>query len=575
MNKRYRIAIPVGAAIVVAGVLLGIFLTGEPDPEPVEFELAAAVAEPATDPPPDKPETAEAATEPKTGPSAAGESLAESETAAAEPAADPAGTGEPPLPSTQPPAATGPVDSGSVAPPADSAAGEQEPAAAGADATAQEFAPETTAEPSEPMDAAAVDTRDTPPAEPAHLVPADEVPAAQPASSDRLVAASDEPSRPAPAAETAAAPNAAAETAPADQAAPGEAPSGPAPERSPAVEPARAAAEGTVETVAAEDPAAGETAESAPIPPSFDVVRINPQGRAVIAGRAEPGATVTVRDGTREIGSVTADRRGEWALVPDRPLAGGEHALSAIETLPDGRQVESEGVVVVSVPGRGDAPAEALAVLVPRDGKGPSRVLQRPGQTAPDRTGESGAAIEPGSERASRTPAADGAPDSGSAAAPDQGIRDEEDGTLVVESVDYDEEGDVVIAGKAEPGAAVNVYVDDRHVGTVETGDEGSWEIEPGDRIEPGAHTLRIDRVDSAGIVLARIETPLVRASLEELSFSDAIVVVQPGNSLWRIARRTLGGGVHFTVIYQANRGQIRDPALIYPGQIFTVPRLN
>ena len=48
--------------------------------------------------------------------------------------------------------------------------------------------------------------------------------------------------------------------------------------------------------------------------------------------------------------------------------------------------------------------------------------------------------------------------------------------------------------------------------------------------------------------------------------------VVQPGNSLWRIARRLYGKGVHFTIIYEANRTEIEHPDLIYPGQIFTTP---
>jgi nucleoid-associated protein YgaU len=51
--------------------------------------------------------------------------------------------------------------------------------------------------------------------------------------------------------------------------------------------------------------------------------------------------------------------------------------------------------------------------------------------------------------------------------------------------------------------------------------------------------------------------------------------VVQPGASLWRIARRTYGDGVHYSLIYEANQSQIRDPDLIYPGQIFTVPQVN
>ena len=49
-------------------------------------------------------------------------------------------------------------------------------------------------------------------------------------------------------------------------------------------------------------------------------------------------------------------------------------------------------------------------------------------------------------------------------------------------------------------------------------------------------------------------------------------VVVQPGNSLWRIARRLSGRGLDYVHIYGANQTQIRDPDLIYPGQVFEIP---
>lgn len=52
-------------------------------------------------------------------------------------------------------------------------------------------------------------------------------------------------------------------------------------------------------------------------------------------------------------------------------------------------------------------------------------------------------------------------------------------------------------------------------------------------------------------------------------------IVVQPGNSLWRIAMKSYGDGFRYTTIYQANREQIRDPDLIYPGQIFALPASN
>ncbi len=381
----------------------------------------------------------------------------------------------------------------------------------------------------------------------------------------------------------------------------------------------------------------------AAIPPSFDTVRISPDGNGVFAGRAEPGAEVTLRSGSEEIGSVTADRRGEWVLLPDKPIAPGDHELSLVETLPDGTQVESEQVLVLSVPDpeAGGEERSTLAVLVPRDGDGSSKVLQmaepqqpepdadapfdearlaepetgaaaadssEPGAAATDEagtevaaadaagTGDPGAAAEsaaatdavPESAAASTDAATAGeAPATGAVAegeepasdelAEGEGLASEDDESLVVGTVDYDDKGDMTFSGKADPDAKLNVYVDDQHVGTTESDKEGDWEVEAETEteIEPGTHTLRIDQVDEAGIVLARIETPLIRARPELLTFGDAIVVVQPGNSLWRIARRTLGGGVHFTEIYEANRSQIRDPALIYPGQIFTLPKVG
>ena len=75
--------------------------------------------------------------------------------------------------------------------------------------------------------------------------------------------------------------------------------------------------------------------------------------------------------------------------------------------------------------------------------------------------------------------------------------------------------------------------------------------------------------------MLARIETPFSPASFRLPATGDGLVIVQPGNSLWRIARRTYGGGIRYVMIYEANRDQIRDPDLIYPGQIFVLPTIN
>src|SRR3546814_12473707 len=70
------------------------------------------------------------------------------------------------------------------------------------------------------------------------------------------------------------------------------------------------------------------------------------------------------------------------------------------------------------------------------------------------------------------------------------------------------------------------------------------------------------------------VEMPFSRARSEDIQFDaqGKSVVVQPGNSLWRLARHIYGEGLRYTDIYKANQTQIRDPDLIYPGQIFSVP---
>ena len=93
----------------------------------------------------------------------------------------------------------------------------------------------------------------------------------------------------------------------------------------------------------------------------------------------------------------------------------------------------------------------------------------------------------------------------------------------------------------------------------------------------PGVYNLQIDMIDENGTVLAVIVLPFERASFETVALidGDKDVIVQPGNSLWRIARRLYGKGLQYTLIYEANMSQIRDPNLIYPGQILKAPDVN
>ncbi|RMD64260.1 MAG: SPOR domain-containing protein [Alphaproteobacteria bacterium] len=72
---------------------------------------------------------------------------------------------------------------------------------------------------------------------------------------------------------------------------------------------------------------------------SVDVVRIDPDGSAVIAGRAAPRAELIVLDNGKPIGTVRADAFGEWVFIPDAPLPAGGHEFGLVVKSVQGRVV--------------------------------------------------------------------------------------------------------------------------------------------------------------------------------------------------------------------------------------------
>lgn len=363
-------------------------------------------------------------------------------------------------------------------------------------------------------------------------------------------------------------------------------------------------------------PSAAAVAAPRPAPPpSFDHVRVNARGDMVIAGRAEPDAEVTILYGAEVLGVVRADLRGEWVFVPETPIGAGNRELSLRARGRDGQTQDGAAPVLVLVPERAPeraatpAPAPAapgaavppLAALpeppvptvieLPRDSAAVPRVLQAPPAPAAQAAAPTGTALAPlpaAPEISAPAPAdppvvaapATIAPPSpaapppaqaglpavpGAAPAPTQG-------PVSLQVVDYDERGEVRFAGTAAPGAPVRLYVDNAPVGEARTGSDGRWTVTPETPVAAGVHQLRVDQLGTSGQVAARVEAPFQRVEIPPEMLREGQIVVQPGQNLWRIARTAYGRGVRYTVIYQANRDQIRDPSLIYPGQVFTVP---
>ena len=142
---------------------------------------------------------------------------------------------------------------------------------------------------------------------------------------------------------------------------------------------------------------------------------------------------------------------------------------------------------------------------------------------------------------------------------------------LTLDRIKYSENGTAILYGRARTDMNVMVYLNNEFKMKTIPGKDGSWDIDLG-IISPGLYKLRIDETTINGDVKFRIETPFKQETKELLDkmFTKAITV-QPGNSLWRIARRIYGRGIMYLDIYNKNSHLIKDPDLIYPGQIFSL----
>lgn len=148
---------------------------------------------------------------------------------------------------------------------------------------------------------------------------------------------------------------------------------------------------------------------------------------------------------------------------------------------------------------------------------------------------------------------------------------------LSIAAITYSDDGEVQISGFS-PAGYLRVYLNNVQIAVLEVPEPGQWQAELVD-VEPGVYTLRVDQVDEQGQVVSRVETPFKReepAKVVEAAQSRkplvSVEVVQPGSTLWAISRETYGSGVLYVNIFEANKDQIRNPHLIYPGQIFELP---
>lgn len=289
-------------------------------------------------------------------------------------------------------------------------------------------------------------------------------------------------------------------------------------------------------------------------PPSFDIVRVEPSGDAIVAGRSEPGAQIELLNNGKTIAKAKSGPTGQFVIIP-KGLKPGAHQLSLRATAKDKPTLSKQGVAV-SVPKRGgkdvmvalaepDKPTKILSDVKP--------VLQSPSPTAagtnpqaakspgpqPEQKSAadqdkpqavpapaSAADVKPSKPATANKPsdpaplktaklAAEPATQPESAAAKDavkpSGKAAKKPVSVLIRSVEAEQKGGFFVSGFAVPGSRIRVYLNQSFIAEVQADKDQRWSIRVAKGMSAGSYKVRADLVAAGtGKVLSRAQVPFV-----------------------------------------------------------------
>ncbi len=340
----------------------------------------------------------------------------------------------------------------------------------------------------------------------------------------------------------------------------------------------------------------------------FDIVRVEPGGSTLIAGRAVPGAEIELFMNGDPITKSASDQSGAFVIFAELGASDYPRVLTITETWADGTTVEAPASVIlapVPVVEVAEAPTEEPEVLSEAEPAEEVAATETPAVAAEAPRHRHSAApainssvVDPGTETAAvetpqlaapvqdpPTPAAPTvllADETGIKVLQNSGDQPEAMTNVSIDAITYDPAGEVALSGRATGSSSIRVYLNNEQLIDAEIGPNGQWQADLPE-VDTGTYTLRVDELSASGEVISRAETPFRREAVEAIQALDlrggeariapvSLITVQPGNTLWGIADAKYGEGFSYVRVFEANIDRIRDPDLIYPGQIFTVP---
>lgn len=252
--------------------------------------------------------------------------------------------------------------------------------------------------------------------------------------------------------------------------------------------------------------------------PMFDIVRIEPGGTIVVAGRWIPEQSVSIVINGEIVATERTDVNGEFVYSPTRAFDAGNYTVSLIGVEKDAKSEEN---VFIYISPRGYE--NSVSLLMDKDG---STLLQAPTLLT--------------------------------------------DGDLVVSKIDYLDTGRIVITGDALPRLRVSLSLDGKYLGFARVSDHKHFGLgaDVGQLKTGQEYQLAVRLHDGDGRTIAQVNHTFTMP--EMTGDDDTYYTVRRGDCLWIIARNFLRRGVLFSII--ADRNNIENPDLIFPNQNLQIP---
>ena len=309
----------------------------------------------------------------------------------------------------------------------------------------------------------------------------------------------------------------------------------------------------------------------------IDIARVKPDGAAVFAGTGVANAEIRIFEGKILLGKTVANSAGEWVIILEKSLAVGQHLISIAMERDDGSTAFADLRLAVEI--YGDAATKPLVALLPETSTEVPVLIQSPddGKAATSSISETNRSNsnEVQQENAGTLPTVNGSAGVGTdpTVTPTGTSLKSASVAIVPTAIVWRDAARILISGNSRGGVRVIANDTKAPFGEALVLADGAWQIAGSLNLEKTKHRLKFELVNDRDKIIANYTLPLTSRDLAKGQNGTPLVVVNKGDALWRIAYRRFGDGIRYVDIVRRNRRDIVDPDLIYPKQIFAVPK--